>query len=323
MTSGDDGREERDGNQREADDPSGEFHAMLSTEDSEEAAVRARPALADRLRAARELFGHLDRYEASEPDPALVDATLARIAAAEGERESRMRVGFGSTAPGLGGERWRDVLALACAAILVLSIGMPILSQMTGRSRDAACGGNLRSLGAGITGYVRDHGGMPIAAGFSPDLSKLPSWSSLRNADNLRTLADRGYCDAGCLCCGSDTSRSGYSYQVPTPEAFRRIQSGERGPLAADRNPVIDLFRGGKAIGTFTMNSPEHGGRGQNVLFTDGSVEFVRSPILIVPGLGAFPAHAENIWVPMGGDRLEDGFDLPRDWNRIDVFLTQ
>lgn len=292
-----------------------------------EAALRAAPAQAERLRAAHAVFFRLESYDvgpsSGTSDPALVDATLARIAQEDDARRSRMRLdGTGGVAR-LGSERWRDVLAVACAAILILSIGMPIANQLSGRSRDASCGANLRDLGMGIAGYVKDNDGLPMAAGFSPDLSGLASWSGLRNRDNLKTLAERGYCSPGCLCCAADATGEGYAYQVPTRSALWRWQSGERGPLVADRNPVIDLFRSGRPIGTFTMNSPEHGGRGQNVLFTDGSIEFARSPILIVPASAFLPSHAENIWIPMDSGKLEDGFDAPREWIGFDVFLTQ
>ena len=90
------------------------------------------------------------------------------------------------------------------------------------------------------------------------------------------------------------------------------------------------------------MNSPEHGGRGHNVVFTDGSVVFESSPLLLVPtsvqasGFSVF--RIENIWLPRDSDDdlrenngqtagnlggIEDELGLPNEWLGLDVFLIQ
>lgn len=301
-----------------------------------DAATRARPELSARLSAAAALFGRLEAYPVEAPDAQLVDATVARIARAESEREDRMRLQPAlepaQSTPALA--RWRDLVGLFAAAIIILSIGMPIAAWMQGRSNDANCSNNLRLLGSGIATYFGDHASMPVAASLVPDLGSLANWQDYRGGRHLKHLAESGYCDRSCTCCGADSTGEGYAYQVPSREARLAWGGVVRIPAVADRNPLIDLTRRGRVIGSYSINSPEHGGRGQNVLFTDGSVLFEGSPILVLPDLApeghpfATPAHQrlENIWLPLDrldADHIEDDLPKPSLWMGIDIFLVQ
>ncbi len=290
-----------------------------------DATVAANPTQASRLRAAHTLFMRLDAYECEAPDASLVDATLARIAREDSDSQARMRfdANADNNTTDLTRGRWHNFIGLACAAILILSISIPIASYMQGRSADARCGNNQRELASGITSYVRDNNHMPIAAGFSPDLSALTSWNDYKSAKHLGSLVDGQYCAEGCVACGNDTTGEGYAYQVPTRSSHFAWSNGVRAPAIADRNPLIDLSRRGQLVGVLVINSPEHGGRGQNVLFTDGSVEFLGSPVLIIPATAQMASHIENIWIPMDLGSKEDGLDSPSEWLGFDVFLTQ
>jgi hypothetical protein len=66
-----------------------------------------------------------------------------------------------------------------------------------------------------------------------------------------------------------------------------RITGSVSMPIASDPNPVFDGGSFRPQVG-WTTNSPAHNGRGQNVLFDDGSSRFLKSPV--------FGAHADNIW---------------------------
>ena len=285
-------------------------------------ATNAHPALAARLAAASQLFGRLDSYEAEPVDESLVDLTLARIAREDEAKASRMRL-EPAAQPKLGSGRWHDFIAIACAAILLVSIGAPIFAWMSGRNSDLRCSENLRQLGAGIAAYHGDHRSMPIQASLLPNFSSLGGWHNYRNSDHLDPLVAGQYCSEGCTACGNDTTGEGYAYQVPHAMANFAWGGGFRAPAVADRNPVIDLMRRGRSVGTFSMNSPEHGGRGQNLLFTDGSVEFVATPVIVLPASAQMPSHTENIWLPMDRAQLEDGVDAPVDWIGFDIFLMQ
>ena len=65
------------------------------------------------------------------------------------------------------------------------------------------------------------------------------------------------------------------------------LSAGISMPLAADPNPMFEngVFRSGA---NRLMNSRAHDGRGQNVLFTDGSTVFLRTPVI--------GERKDNIW---------------------------
>lgn len=289
-------------------------------------AAAAAPGQRARLEAVMRELALLDRHAVEPPDPSLTDATLARIARADDARGARMRIApTAAGGRGGGGGRWPDLWALASVALIVVAVGLPIARWMQARAGDAACADNLRTLGTGVARYVRDHEAMPFQASVMPDLGTLGSWVGLGNNRHLEPLSEQNYCDARCRCCPNDPKGEGYAYQVPNRSLLPAWQLGARVPFVADRNPVIDLLRAGEPVGMCIINSPEHGGRGQNALFTDVSVEFMASPAVSVPAIADQPAHVENIWLPMTAsprgpaERALD--DAPSDWLRFDVFL--
>lgn len=286
-------------------------------------AAAARPELAERVRAAARLFGRLDQVPVSAPDPALVDATLARIAVAEREREDRMRIRPTAPARPFVHGRWREIVAVACVVLVAMSIVFPMLNGIRDMNGAARCADNMNQLASALDTYHGDFRSMPIAAGFGPDLSAFKSWNDYSGARNLSVLSDAGYCGPDCVACTNSASRGGYAMQAHSPKATHAWRGASRIPIVSDRNPVIDLTRRGTIVAQLTLNSEEHGGEGQNMLFTDGSVEFVRSPVLMLPAFGGLPAHEENLWLPMDLGGLEDDLDSPSEWLGIDVFLIQ
>ena len=286
-------------------------------------ATAARPELSARLGAAARLFAHLDAYPAEAPDAALTDATMARIDREERARDSRMQIGS-ARAASLTSGRWPDLWAIACVALIVVAVGLPLANWMGARAAQSRCGDNLRALGGGIQRYVNDHASMPYQAGLIPDFGNLPSWTDLDNNRHLGSLTAGGYAEPRCLCCPNDPTGDGYAYQVPNELALRAWRVGARVPVVADRSPVIELTRLGEPIGHCIVNSPDHDGSGQNALFTDISVDFIRSATLMVPAIDEMPRHLENIYLPMSDaerGQLEEGLDKPSDWIRLDVFL--
>jgi len=287
-------------------------------------AASARPELTERIQAAARLFGRLDQAPVEAPDASLVDATLARISRAEDERTERMRLKpQGPVARPFVRGRWREIVAAACVVLVAASILLPMLSQIRDINGRSACAANLGALASALDTYHGDFRAMPIAAGFAPDLSGIRSWNDYSGARHLAVLADSGYCDPACVRCGNAEAGGGYAMQAHSPKAAWAWRGGARIPIVSDRNPVLHLTRLGRPIGTLTLNSEEHGGEGQNMLFTDGSVEFTISPVVNIPALGNMPAHQENLWVPMDLRGLEDDFDAPSEWLGLDVFLIQ
>ncbi|MEY3021315.1 MAG: hypothetical protein RIS86_511 [Planctomycetota bacterium] len=307
--------------------------ALLDHGFDAEAAVAAHPALAARIRAASSLFAALDRYPVEPQDDAdadaLVDATLARIARVDAAREDRMRIPATTTAvtAAAGRGRWPDVFAVASAALILLSIGLPLADWLSTRRNIARCGATMGDLAGAFERYTQDNGGsLPVRAQLLPDLGVLDAWHRYRNGGHLRNLSEGGYCEEGHLGCPCDQSGEGFSYQVPSPRSVLSWRSGVRLPVLADRNPAIPLVARGEQVGACAINSPEHEGKGENVLFTDGSVAFLVLPIVEIGAVGGMGVHQENIWLPMTVDRveqLEHGIDRPAQWVGFDVFLMQ
>jgi hypothetical protein len=115
-----------------------------------------------------------------------------------------------------------------------------------------------------------------------------------------------------------------YSYQLfPSPRPIR-IRFGltsegrpfpiaERIVLMANRSPVVDRVRRGEAFDP-EARSVMHRGRGQNVLYNDGVVEFLRSPEM---------EDQDNLWIPASIERSGkshlDGQERPVD--ETDAFV--
>lgn len=286
-------------------------------------AARARPDLADRVRAAHAFFTKLDAYPAEPPDAALVDATLARIDRAEDERSERMTVPA-ATAPRVGRGRWTDFIAVACVAVLVLSVGLPLLHQFRERSAIAGCASNLGQLHAALHNYYNDFNSRPFAAGLGADLSRLASWSNYDNSKHLDVLHQSQYCAPNCVHCANDSECAGYASQVPSRHSDPLWAAHASLPLVADRNPLVfQTAFGGRLRVPTVENSPDHARRGQNVLYGDGAVRFEDSPVLTLRRGAQGTVVIENIWIPADAQGDEGELHAPGSWSAIDIFLMQ
>lgn len=277
----------------------------------------------DRTRVERLLaqFSLLDAYpepDVSESDAdTLVAATLARVRRSDEERERTFAIenhpAYAGT-PAWRRFRWSDLVAVACVAIVGVSVIVPVVSWSRGRSLELACSNNLRTLASGVSTYSGDFGSLPMRASVLPDLS---NWLTYRHSDNLKALTDHSYCTTGCLCCPGDHDPNGsYAYQVMAATKHPLWNAGPRIPLIGDRNPLIDLARGGESIAEVALNSESHNGRGQSLLFTDGSVDFLYAPYVAPSGMAKGPG--DNIWLPYGNgaSALRD-----RPSGNVDAFL--
>jgi hypothetical protein len=80
--------------------------------------------------------------------------------------------------------------------------------------------------------------------------------------------------------------------------------------ILGDLNPVVDAALAGRFAEPLSV-SLNHGGRGQNVLWSDGSDLWLPQPVV---------SRDDNIWLPRGAGRLTGG-EQPAD--EADIFLTQ
>ncbi len=246
-------------------------------------------------------------------DDALVDATLARISLHDRSIRDSMRLS-GSAGPSPWRPRLADLLTLAAVVLLGFGTLVPLASRVRASSMDAACASNLRLVGSGLAAYANDNAGLlpMVRAG-------LPSWESGENHDHLEHLPDRGYCQHGHLNCpGHGGSGASYSYRVIATPLAARLDLEPSLAVVADCNPLIEHFRRGGLVVDLAMPSPNHGGRGQQVLFANLTVVFETTPVVRDRN-----GKVDNMWLIRDQDGREDlrRGALPRD--PLDAFLSQ
>jgi hypothetical protein len=261
------------------------------------------------------LLGVMTDYPVDDVEPALLHATLARIDRYEDQRVARFKydaqteIAAGAEA---GPRRIRipDFISVAAVLLIVAGVMWPMLESVRQRSAEQSCANNLRRLGYAFDQYSSANGGaLPMMAG------PAGAWDTVRNALNLKPLIDQGYCEAGHLNCpghhanGADAGEPSYSYRLFTPRGAMRWNTGRVTLILGDLNPLIDAARSGWSAPPLSV-SVNHGGRGQNVLATDGQTIWLTEPRI----------SGDNIWLPENIDMLRPGAS-PRD--DLDVFLVQ
>ncbi len=285
-------------------------------------ALDTRPDLAFEIQSLHSTMSTLDAYSAEgatrDADPDLVALTLARVDRAARDESDRLQIGAARSTAGSG--QWRDIVAIAAVALLVVSVAVPVLSYVKSKQAISSCAANLHQIAGGLEGFVNDHGSLPMSAGFMLPSGQLPNGPAhaFSAADSLNALVTEGYCKAGCLACSSDVeSNPRYAVQMASPNHPMQWRSGVRRPLVADRNPLIDALRAGGSITVLSINSPCHGFSGQNVLFTDGTVEFLTTPNFVIAG------EIDYLYVPRDLGGLEDDLGSFAEWSGTDSFLAQ
>jgi hypothetical protein len=206
----------------------------------------------------------------------------------------------------------RDAVSVAAAILLGFAVLWPIASSAREDMQMMACQNTMQNAGVGFGLYAQDFGGrLPLAtAGFNG------SWWNVgtpkqSNSANLFELARTGHAKLADLACAGrpgapthmhhadqtdwrDFDEVSYSYQLPTQR--RPSWTGStRMVVMADKSPIIERARFGERFDP-DARSRNHGGRGQNVLFNDGSVAFIDSPVL---------PNGDNIWLPTHLTRID------------------
>ena len=178
--------------------------------------------------------------------------------------------------------------------------------------RDDAAGGRLEAVGAPMQVDVRTpHSWMRIRI-------QRVEWHAFDHSENLSPLVAGQFCGAGDLACpGCATGQPCFAYRVPVRGERFMLDRGFRSVVIADSNPLTEAGRLGLRA-SHLQPSSNHGQSGQNMLFSDGSVEWHTSP-LIGDGTGAM----DNIWLPRDSQGVER-IDLQA-WptQPRDTFVTQ
>jgi hypothetical protein len=282
--------------------------------------------LAAEVAALREVLSPLDQWRAPEPSTGLTDAIMARVATASPLEVVAESAPLTPVAMRPTGRRLRitlpQVFAVAASIALLLSILVPTVQRGQSQRVQQACLHRIAQLGQGISQYAEAYGGMlpRVATSNSQDWLNQPQRLHMEPAVRLRFITPR---DLTCPS-GGDSWTSGMDAQtdrVDPEQDFREflkrgdvmfysVQHYPQGPVQwrarvrmprfADANPLV---KPGQVLEGVTpdANSPAHEGRGQNVLFNDGSAEFLERPQF---------QEADNIWRPENNGRLR-GTEAP------------
>jgi hypothetical protein len=195
------------------------------------------------------------------------------------------------SASGWGGSvRWIDVTVAAAALILGVLVTLPAIHSARFHARLAACQDNLRQLGLALTDYSERHGDY---------FPRVPATGKLAAAGIYApVLAHDGFLtDPQRVLCPEALSEDARDFRIPTLEELRaasetagahlRQEMGgnygyclghlEHGALVPTKNlgrPAFAVMADAPSDVLPGHQSINHGGRGQNVLFEDGHVEF-------------------------------------------------
>lgn len=286
---------------------------LLGTLESDQALeleeyLESSPEARLQLRLLRKRITPLDSWENPEVPADLFYKTLRAVASKRLESAIAANVGLipprsndqilqpwvtSDLAPRISSWRRPDVwVAIALLFIVLLAIP-PVLQFVRQRALQVECGDNMRQIYASLIEYTRAHSGQfPVPQRDGPNA---------RAGIYAPVLFDEGYWGERLrLGCGQDTpvrpvalqevqqhdpndsawwTKVGGSYGYHLGYLVRngnvvqlmaiRNGDGDHIPILADRPP-----RPGELFDFYVGNSPNHGGRGQNVLYSGGQVNF-------------------------------------------------
>ncbi|MFO0963434.1 MAG: hypothetical protein U0625_11100 [Phycisphaerales bacterium] len=163
--------------------------------------------------------------------------------------------------------------------------------------------------------YVR-----PGADGRPQSMILVPDWGTYNHSANLAILVAKGFAPEHALRCpGCATGHACFAYKVPAEGVRFQLDTPQRMVVVSDANPVIELRRNGQQIDRSVLSSRNHGEAGQNLLFSDGAVQWSNTPIL-----RDSPAQfVDNIWLPRGEDGRERADLKVRPKDPKDNFVAQ
>lgn len=213
--------------------------------------------------------------------------------------------------------RLADLMSIAAVLVVGVSVIWPMLTSMREAHYKTVSSARMAAAGNGMAAYSSNYGALPQA---SASLAGDPWWEvgenpAHSNSANLFTLARDGFVEVAQLASPTNpqapTSVTGegasdwgsldevsYSYRNMFGGQNQAFNITPTSALLADRSPIVPPSRRGETARA-DANSRNFGGRGQHVLFGDGSVRWLTSPFL---------ENGDNIWLPGSVER-----DLARD----------
>jgi prepilin-type processing-associated H-X9-DG protein len=290
----------------------------------------------------REVEAHLSRYpqaqarldtlrralapleaDAEQPEPPrhLTLDTLARIAEQECRTIPIAPPPQRRTTTPWRGLRKSDLLAAAGLLILVGGLSIPWLLHQQYAARRLACGNNMAQYGAAMTQFCNHHEGQFPSVPETGPRSFAGIFVPMLRDDGL--LKETPHL----LCCDSAKNRALTPatvkemedlWQQPDQSEFQRrarhlagnyaYNLGYRdeggilkGPHRVD-DPYHPILADHCPNPTETANSPNHGGHGQNVLYTDGHVKWCTTPTVGLRGDNIYLNRENKVQAGIGPD---------------------
>ncbi|MHC5538465.1 hypothetical protein ACYOEI_09570 [Singulisphaera rosea] len=241
------------------------------------------PVLAESLdRLGRALHRLLDDGDSFDPPAGLASRTIAFVS------ENRRRRSILDFVPTKIPFRWADVAVAAGILLASLLTLIPAMRRSKDKMDQAGCAFNLQQLGVSLAQYAAQHGHFPYAP---PGYPNAPSGTFAATLHDSNLLHDLSALHCPCngphdktatlpklgklaelrsassdrlrkLLCWDYAYHAGYRHESGKVGAVPAVLTS-RVPLVADQPPHdASLILEG--------NSPNHGRRGQNVLFSDG-----------------------------------------------------
>lgn len=262
----------------------------LDPEDQEaiEQRMARDPAFREEVQALRKLTWPLAQDDCIEPPPNLAGRTLDVV------RRAAYSVGRKEWAATHNRVRPVDVLVAACVLGVAATLVVPAVATLRGDQARVLCADNLRRLGVSLSIYAdMENGHFPYVASTGPT-NNAGIFSVLLKSRDLIGDPRALTCPAANSAVVLVPDMPRYLDSLADPFRYsrlRRYMAGSYGyalgyeengayrghrdfspsvPIASDQPP--------RTHETQFSNTPNHGDRGQNVLFTDGSVRWFGSP---------------------------------------------
>jgi hypothetical protein len=303
---------------------------LLETRSGGLQAVAAPADQTERLQRVENVLGLLDCHPVDPPPADLVDQTLARIN--ESRQQHRFAQQIAQLSVPTGGFGWYEMGALAASLVIMVSLALPMLSRNREDARRIRGASNLANAGVAFSSYAADHDGLlprrPMLEGapwYMVGDGLGPDGTARSNSQHSFLLIEKRYIDPRVLRCPGNphaqthfeagatdwNSHAHTSFSSPVTRVVVRIEHSPSQILLVDKNPMFDIRRGeplrfhsGVTVDTSTLM---HGGRGQNMLFSNGSVLWTTKPEL----------EGDKLWMIRGASNLK-GHELPEP---DDVFI--
>jgi hypothetical protein len=233
-----------------------------------------------------------DGYHGLAPPSGLARRTLVLVA--ESRTSPRSLLDFVPMRVPL---RWADFAVAASIFLAGFLTLLPAIQHSRGRMSQAGCVFNLQQIGHSLAQYASLHPFYPYPPGDQPDAPAGTFAAVLHDAGFLRDLS--------VLHCPCNGPCSGHAGELPSSEQLSRLRrheperfgkllrwdyaynvgyrhpSGRPGPVESRPPMAIPVVADAPAhenyIRILDGNSPNHGRRGQNVLFSDGTVRWLKS----------------------------------------------